>query len=211
MWAIVNVLVCLSNTVRSQSFSLSQRFNPAYTVQLCFTLLPSIGFQPSELFPLGQPYSLSGIVTLMSFKLTRVSNTVNRFMTFVPASDCLDKHGNFRQAKSFRLQSLTPAEYPSCKHCVLPQRSTRCSRGLYPLRGPLAHSLGLRPPLMYLCVTPNSEEFRCSAMYFRVSIRLNQERTPKSPFNLLEVSHLIRTPKPKFGSCQLRTPFTEAK
>jgi hypothetical protein len=42
-WAIV-VSVCLSDTLRSQSFSLSQRFEPARALWLCFAPHPPLGF-----------------------------------------------------------------------------------------------------------------------------------------------------------------------
>jgi hypothetical protein len=54
-WAIV-APVCLTDTVRSQGFSPSQRFDPARASWLCFAPHPPLGFLwPSELFPLGQP------------------------------------------------------------------------------------------------------------------------------------------------------------
>jgi hypothetical protein len=65
------VSVCLADTVRSQSFSLSQRFEPAWAWWLCFAPHPPIGFRPSELFPLGQPWHLSVLVALVPFRPTR--------------------------------------------------------------------------------------------------------------------------------------------
>jgi len=53
-WAIV-VPVYLTDTIRSQSFSLSQRFEPARASWLCFAPHPPLGFRSSEPFPLGQP------------------------------------------------------------------------------------------------------------------------------------------------------------
>ena len=49
------VPVYLAGTVRSQSFSLSQRFHPAWALWLCFAPHPPLGFWPSELYPLSQP------------------------------------------------------------------------------------------------------------------------------------------------------------
>jgi hypothetical protein len=61
-----SVLVCLANTIRSQSFSLSQRFNPARTLWLYFAPHPPIGFVAFRVFPtqsaftpLDDPYSLA--------------------------------------------------------------------------------------------------------------------------------------------------------
>jgi hypothetical protein len=67
------VPVCLSDTVRSQGFSPSQRFEPARASWLCFAPHPPIGFRPSELFPLSQPEHLSMPVALLPFRLARVS------------------------------------------------------------------------------------------------------------------------------------------
>jgi hypothetical protein len=43
--------VCLSVTIRSQSFSLSQRLDPARALWLCFAPHPPMGFRPSKPFP----------------------------------------------------------------------------------------------------------------------------------------------------------------
>jgi hypothetical protein len=49
--AIVNVSVCLTDTIRSQGFSPSQRLYPAGASWLCFTPLPPIGFTAFRAFP----------------------------------------------------------------------------------------------------------------------------------------------------------------
>lgn len=81
------MLDCLSSTIRSQSFALSQRFNPAHTSWLYFMPLPSVGLQPSELFLLGQPYSLSGTVTLLPLKLARTAHWETRLAIVTLAED----------------------------------------------------------------------------------------------------------------------------
>jgi hypothetical protein len=48
--AIVHVPVCLTDTVRSQGFSPSQRFVPAGASWLCFTPLPPLGFMGLQSF-----------------------------------------------------------------------------------------------------------------------------------------------------------------
>jgi hypothetical protein len=58
--------VCLTDAIRSQGFSPSQRFDPARASWLCFTPHPPTGFRPSELFPLSQSLRLSTPVALMS-------------------------------------------------------------------------------------------------------------------------------------------------
>jgi hypothetical protein len=66
--AIVDVLVCLTNTVRSQGFSPSQRIDPAWALRLCFTPLPPQGLHSLQsVDPLDQPYRLSAAVALMPF------------------------------------------------------------------------------------------------------------------------------------------------
>lgn len=57
----------LSDTVRSQGFSPSQRFDPARASWPCFVPHPPLGFWPPELFPLSQPLHLSMPVALLSF------------------------------------------------------------------------------------------------------------------------------------------------
>jgi len=60
-----SVSACLTDTFRSQSFSLSQRFDPARTSWLCFAPHPSRGFRSSELFPLSQPIPLARFCALL--------------------------------------------------------------------------------------------------------------------------------------------------
>jgi hypothetical protein len=67
---IVNVLVCLANTIRSQGFSPSQRFDPTHALWLYFTPHPPVGFRPSEFFPLSQPLHLSMPRPLMPLSVT---------------------------------------------------------------------------------------------------------------------------------------------
>jgi hypothetical protein len=63
--AIVRVLAYLTNTIRSQGFSPSQRFDPARASWFYFTPHPPIGFRPTEPFPLSQPWQLSLLSTLL--------------------------------------------------------------------------------------------------------------------------------------------------
>ena len=60
---------CLTDAFRSQGFAPSQRLNPPKALWLYFAPLPSIGFEPSELFPPSQPLRLSAPVSLMPFRL----------------------------------------------------------------------------------------------------------------------------------------------
>jgi hypothetical protein len=70
---VVVMLVCLTNTIRSQGFSPSQRLNPTRASWLCFAPHPPIGFRPSKLFPLNQPFRLSTFVTLLPLVNRRTS------------------------------------------------------------------------------------------------------------------------------------------
>lgn len=54
------------DTIRSQSFSPSQRFDPTWTSWLCFTPHPPIGFWSSEPFPLRQLQPLARFHALRS-------------------------------------------------------------------------------------------------------------------------------------------------
>jgi hypothetical protein len=166
------VSVCLADTVRSQSFSLSQRFEPARASWLCFTPHPPIGFRSPELFPPGRPWHLSMLVTLVSF---------------------------VRQTSwSPRLQSFAPTWSPCSKPVRLGTGTSRCSHDLSPLRGVPSQSLGLRPPLMRLLRhEPQRPKTRClvASRHFRVSIRLGLGATPKTGSNLRGVCNLIRSPR----------------
>jgi hypothetical protein len=54
-------------TLRSQDFSPSQRVAPRLAVRSCFIPVASLGFHPSERFPLKEPYRLSTAVALLTF------------------------------------------------------------------------------------------------------------------------------------------------
>lgn len=153
------MLGCLTSTFHSQSFTLSQQFDPARTLWLCFAPLPSVGFLPSELSPLGQPYSLSGTSTHVSFKLALVTNWGYQIQKPTPLPQLTTLiHSEFTAS----LELPTSKSYSnrvSVLVCdVLPPQSSRCSLGLRPLRGSFAHSLGLHPPLMCLRRTSHSEK-----------------------------------------------------
>jgi hypothetical protein len=70
------VPACLTDTIRSRSFSLPQRFEPARASWLCFAPHPPIGFRPPEPFPLGQPRHLSMPVALLPFRPAPASTRV---------------------------------------------------------------------------------------------------------------------------------------
>jgi hypothetical protein len=75
--AIVNMLAYLTSIIRSQGFSPSQRFEPAWALWFCFAPHPPIGFWPSELFPLSQPQYLSVLDTLLLLdQLQRISGNL---------------------------------------------------------------------------------------------------------------------------------------
>jgi hypothetical protein len=87
-WAIV-VPVCLPDTIRSQGFSPSQRFDPARALWLCFAPHPPLGFLvASRAFPsrsAGTPLGARcSLAVSASFSLTRASSR----SAFAPASEC---------------------------------------------------------------------------------------------------------------------------
>lgn len=81
--AIVSTPAYLTDAIRSQGFPPSQRFDPTVASRLCFAPHPPIGFRPSELFPPGQPRSLSALRALLplgrrfrrTLRLRRHANT----------------------------------------------------------------------------------------------------------------------------------------
>jgi hypothetical protein len=85
--AIVNTPVYLTDAIRSQSFSLSQRFKPARTLWSYFVPLPSIGFWPPELSPLNQQFHLSMLDTLLPLSTQAVNSRETRSVTVAPAFD----------------------------------------------------------------------------------------------------------------------------
>jgi hypothetical protein len=54
-----------TDTIRPQGFPPSRRFDPTWTLWLCFAPHPPMGFRPSEPFPLSQPRRLSAPVALL--------------------------------------------------------------------------------------------------------------------------------------------------
>jgi hypothetical protein len=74
---------------------------------------------------------------------------------------------------------------------------SRCSPGLFPLRGLTTRSLDSRPPL--LCFPhdldpPPKRQAKADQRHSRVSIRPSLRMTPKTHPSLPEVSHLVRMP-----------------
>jgi hypothetical protein len=91
-------LAYLTNTIRSQGFSPSQRFDPARASWFCFTPHPPIGFRPTERFPLSQPWQLSLLSTLMLLDQ----------LQFVPGNP------RFSFAAVFSRTQRAPSEVRSC-------------------------------------------------------------------------------------------------
>jgi hypothetical protein len=102
---IVGTPAYLTDAFRSQGFSPSQRFDPILASRLCFTPHPPIGFRPSELFPPGQPRSLSALRALLPSSQS-IEHTLN-----------LNWQASFgrrlRSPDRLRLQSLDPTKRPS--------------------------------------------------------------------------------------------------
>ena len=109
--------VCLTAAIRSQSFSLSQRFNPTRTLRLYFAPHPPLGFWHSEVFPLIQLLDLSTNRTLMSLRV--MSGHKGRSSSMTRGADmqqCSHADGTVsvavRDHTHSRLQSFAPNEHP---------------------------------------------------------------------------------------------------
>jgi predicted DNA-binding helix-hairpin-helix protein len=82
---IVNTSVYLADAIHSQSFSLSQRFNPTRALWSYFVPHPPIGFRPPEFSPLNQQLRLSVPDTLMPLSTRSVNSRETRSFTGAPA------------------------------------------------------------------------------------------------------------------------------
>jgi hypothetical protein len=74
---------------------------------------------------------------------------------------------------------------------------SRCSPGLFPLRGLPTQSLDSRPPLMCFPLGPDlppKKQNKTDQRHSRVSIRSGLGTTPKTHPSLPEVCHLVRMP-----------------
>jgi hypothetical protein len=119
--------VCLAGTVRSQSFSLSQRFDPHSSLWLCFVPHPLVGFLPQELpspsvTPLGNVTSLCHRSPLVRLVSTRMQTVAQRARSSDSRrsdamSDTPRKHGAdallaTSQPDSYALNTSKPALNP---------------------------------------------------------------------------------------------------
>jgi hypothetical protein len=166
------VPVCLAGGIRSQSFSLSQRFDPSETSWLCFKPHPPIGFGPSELFPYDQPPPLSGRRALLSSNL--------------PVAD---RSGQANRSSDFRA-FIRPHVRHSPK--ALSRSTSRCSPGLSPLRGlPVPAAGENASPLTLHARNHAAKTTRPRALRHRVSTT-KPGNDYESRSNLHEVCHLVR-------------------
>jgi hypothetical protein len=115
--------VCLTDTFRSRSFTLPQRFDPTGASWLYFKPLPPIGFRD-----------------LQSFSRPDGRTTSRR-----PLLSCRST----TQAPP-RLQSLAPSRTSDTRTDGFSTRPSRCSPGLWPLRGTTIRPLGRSPPFTRL-------------------------------------------------------------
>lgn len=144
---------CLTDAIRSQSFSLSQRFSPGQSSWLYFTPHPPLGFMglqsfshpvsrdvsrhPHTLMPLTQPHCETTFHSACpAWHLARTGPTSGQSTV-----RCA------RQWSDYRALLL-----PSIRHSPFRVNVTesRCSLGLDPLRGLPARPMGANPPLMHL-------------------------------------------------------------
>jgi hypothetical protein len=103
-----------TGTIRSQSFSLSQRFNPNTSLWLYFAPLPLIGFRPPKLFPL-EPAGTS-LNALCSLALGTHSSWQATLNTPSMHPSCEWQATRTSSVHSFPgLQSFTPAQRPTLR------------------------------------------------------------------------------------------------
>jgi hypothetical protein len=102
---IVDTPAYLTDAIRSQGFSPSQRFDPTMASRLCFAPHPPIGFWPSELFPPGQPRGLSALRSLLPL------NRMFRNSLDLHWRASTDRPPNL--STRLRLQSLDPTRCPT--------------------------------------------------------------------------------------------------
>lgn len=141
-----SVLVYLTSTFRSQSFSLSQRLTPTRASWLCFAPHPSLGLRPSELLPHRQPWRLSALDSLLSFR------------------------GGSRRpgpllAHRLRLQSLHPAGRPTPIDAGLAHGWAAALLVFLPFEACRIRPRGRSPPLTCFANGPaNRAEASCASM-----------------------------------------------
>lgn len=169
------VSVCLTDTIRSRSFSLPQRFNPSETSWLCFTPLPSVGFGPPELFPPSQPLHLSAPVALLLFG--RVTDDGTNPTPINP----------YRSSRALLRLSI---RHPNVVEYTSP---SRCSPGLSPLRGLPVSAAGPKSSPPALHPTPSSTVATVDESQWAAPQGLTAEpgNDSESRFSLHEVCHLI--------------------
>lgn len=89
--------VYLTDTIRSRSFSLPQRIEPARASWLCFAPHPPLGFRPPEPFPLSQPVHLSMPSALLPFRPTPTSARVAPSSIVAPTFTALPQSPEVRK------------------------------------------------------------------------------------------------------------------
>jgi hypothetical protein len=141
--------VCLPDAIRSQSFSLSQRFEPAQASWFCFTPHPPLGFR-------------SGLQSL--------SRSVSRDASRRPFPSYRSRWRALARLPATSGRFSDRASVPGWAR-LNPQPS-RCSLDLFPLRGVPIQPLGQSPPLM--CLLPRrwprpKTRLRATSRHFRVS------------------------------------------
>jgi hypothetical protein len=108
--------VCLTDAIRSQGFSPSQRFDPAWAWWLCFAPHPPTGFRPSELFPLSQSLRLSTPVALMSLGQLHAFRTSRSALR--PRSWTICTRPPTRQDRTTDVRSCDPPSQSGHQSCT---------------------------------------------------------------------------------------------
>jgi hypothetical protein len=173
----LSALDCLPSAFRSQGFSPSQRFDPGTPSWLYFKPHPPVGFMGLQSFShRGQPSCLSAFLLL----------SCHRVLLDAPANRRArgtSTHPSGKPDRQWRRTNGDPGSRallrPGVRHSTrrVNVTSSRCSPGLFPLRGVPTRPLGLTPPLVHLsaCHLRRGARRRC----FRVSIRSSLGAAPE--------------------------------
>jgi hypothetical protein len=186
--------VFLTDTIRSQGFSPSQRFCPTQTLWLYFAPHPLIGFRPSELFP-PEPAVMS-LDILCSPAIRRPCHLANQ-MPIRKTRQVLRQAADTGYVERGR-PGFRALLQPGVRHLAwrVSAVQSRCSLGLCPLRGLPARLLAKASPHA-LGRTPDTNKQVAGAENLPVLQGLNPvdlgQNSRGSSANLLEVCHLMLT------------------
>jgi hypothetical protein len=197
---VIVASACLTDAIRSQGFSPSQRFDPTGALWLCFKPLPPIGFHGLQSFS-RRASRCTSRHTVLSCRSTAIhahpeprSRAERR--PFLPASRrgvprrSTQRTGHWRP----RLQSLGPTKRPTLDAGLFTQDRAAALLAFVP--SGVSHSVVGPKPSPHTLVSTRaylSRQVSYADRCPRVSIRPSLAITPRSDDNPPEVCHLMRT------------------